>query len=152
MRDLLTVWIHLIAAIFWIGGMLFFSVILVPCLRKCLAASDRAILIRQVGKRFRVFGWISLAVLFVTGLMRLLQNGVLIEAYGNILKVKFGLICLMVVLAVLHDFIFGPKARQYAVDGGGDNPYLKAGRWVARFNLVVGLLIVLSAVSLVRAY
>ncbi len=152
MFSLIVIWIHVIAAMFWIGGMLFFSIILVPSLRLCLAGEQRAVLIRFVGRRFRLYGWISFAVLFATGLLRLMQNGLLISEYGYVLKVKFVLVFVMVLLTLLHDFIFGPKSRGREQSPERKHTYLKTGRWIARINLVVGLLIVLSAVSLVRGF
>ncbi|MFQ5588734.1 MAG: DUF4149 domain-containing protein [Nitrospiria bacterium] len=142
----------MIAAMFWVGGMLFFSIILVPCLRQGLSERERAGLISRVGKRFRVSGWISLAVLLLSGLFRLIQGGLPVNGYGNTLKMKLILVFLMVVLTVLHDFIFGPKSRIHALSDEQKNTYLKVGRWIARVNLLIGLLIVFSAVSLVRGF
>lgn len=152
MLGLIVTWIHLIAAMFWIGGMLFFSIILVPCLRHGLSDGQRADLVSRVGKRFRVYGWVSLAALLLTGLFRLVHRGLPVSEYGDTLKIKLVLVFIMLLLTVLHDFIFGPKSAMHEQSPERKNRYLKAGRWIARVNLVVGLLVVLSAVSFVRGF
>ena len=59
----LLVWFHLLAAIAWIGGMLFLSVVLVPVLRCEPFASQKAVLFRAIAGRFRAVVWGAIAVL-----------------------------------------------------------------------------------------
>ena len=50
---LLLLWIHLLAAIGWIGGMLFLSLVLAPLVRSRKAAADFMALFRLAARRFR---------------------------------------------------------------------------------------------------
>ncbi len=53
---LIVTWIHVIAAMLWVGGMLFFSLVLVPSLKPGLSEVLRSDLMSRVGLRFRVVG------------------------------------------------------------------------------------------------
>ena len=53
---LVSVTLHLLAAVVWIGGLLFIAII-APTLRKVEPAELRNELFRQIGERFRLVGW-----------------------------------------------------------------------------------------------
>jgi uncharacterized membrane protein len=59
------VWVHILAAIIWIGGMFFLPLVLVPVLRR-QEPKLRAVLLDAVGRRFRTVGWIAIGLLLVT--------------------------------------------------------------------------------------
>src|SRR5690606_14152225 len=95
-------WLHLLAAITWIGGMLFILVVLLPVVRPSLLPEDRAMLVGRIGRRF---GYISLAALFVlliTGYMNGERRHVdwadlTATTYGTRLLVKLILVAAIVV-------------------------------------------------------
>ena len=62
--------LHILAAMMWVGSLLFMSLLLVPSLRAMKDPPLMARLIQTVGTRYRVAGWISLGVLLVTGCLR----------------------------------------------------------------------------------
>lgn len=74
MRNLL-VFLHLAAAIFWMGGMAFVLLALRPAVQAQLQPPQRLPLMVQVLRRFFVVVAISIAVLLATGLPLLLQAG-----------------------------------------------------------------------------
>src|SRR5579884_2769914 len=61
-------WLHLLAAVAWIGGAIFLSAIVLPVLRQAMPSAERLALVSQIGRRFRVLGWIAIVVLILTGL------------------------------------------------------------------------------------
>ena len=71
----LGVLVHLLAAIVWVGGMLFLALVVVPATRR-LPAVERASLFDLVGRRFRAVGWACVALLLATGLVNLSYRGV----------------------------------------------------------------------------
>ena len=72
----LIVWLHLVAAVSWIGGMVFLSVVLVPILKREPFASQKALLFLAMARQFRVVVWGMIAVLLFTGPLLLHQRGI----------------------------------------------------------------------------
>ena len=152
MFQALVMWFHVTAAMFWIGGTLFFAWVVIPSLKGDLNQGDKTALISRIGKRFRMCGWISLAILLFTGPLRLYQKGIPLHSYGVVLQVKLSLVFAMVLLTLVHDFILGPKSIAMSRAGVVSNAFQTGVRWTARLNLLIGLAIVLSAVFLVHGF
>lgn len=145
---MIVIWIHVASAMFWIGGMLFFTIVLVPSLRG-FPIGQRRELMSQIGLRFRKTGWISLGVLLVTGLLQLYRLG--IPAFmGEWLWPKLAMVAVMVSLTLLHDLVLGPRSIEISRANPAPHPLQRTVRWMARFNLIIGLFIVLASVYLAR--
>lgn len=145
---MVVIWIHVIAAMFWIGGMLFFAMVLVPSLSG-LPTGQRRELMSRIGLRFRKTGWTALGVLLVTGLLQLYRLGM--PAFiGEWLWAKLAMVALMVSLTLLHDLVLGPRSIEMSRADPAPHPLQRTVRWMARFNLLVGLAIVLASVYLAR--
>ena len=109
---------HLLAAAVWVGGTIALVFVAVPVVRR-LEGPQRALVLRQFGRRWRLLGWGALAILLVTGLAsagehtgfrphRLVHGG-----FGIVLLVKAVLVGVLVGAAAAHDFVLGPRlARQ----------------------------------------
>jgi putative copper export protein len=144
----ISVYVHVLAACAWIGSMLFFAVVVVPVLRRPDQASGAPALIRQVGTRFRAFGWSCIAVLLVTGTVNLLLRGVDLsvlvssafwaDGFGRTLAYKLVAVATVIALTVAHDALsLKPEARRLA-------------SWLGRATLLASMVVVLLAVWLVR--
>jgi copper resistance protein D len=142
--SLVSRWLHVVAAITWIGGMLFIALVLVPVTRRLDDATLRARLVHAVGVRFRTVGWIALAVLIVTGLVNLWMQPFLLGAPR--FHWKIGLVVLTLILSAFHDFVLGPRA---GAPGADPSARVRAS-WIARVNVLVVLVIVLLGLSLLR--
>jgi putative copper resistance protein D len=139
---LLVRWLHLVAAITWIGGMLFIALVLVPVARGIKEPQVRARLVQDAGRRFRTVGWVALGLLFATGLANLWVRPYLLAAPR--FHAKLGLVVLALILAALHDFALGPRAGRPGAD-----PSLRVqASWIARINVVVVLVVVLLGLAL----
>jgi uncharacterized membrane protein len=141
---LFVLWLHVLAAITWIGGMLFIALILVPVTRRLEDQTLRARLVRETGLRFRTVGWIALGVLVVTGLLNLWMHPVLLSSPRFHWKV--GLVILTLFLSAFHDFVLGPRA---GAPGAAPSARARAS-WIARINVLLVLVIVLLGLSLFR--
>lgn len=98
----------MVAAITWIGGMLFIALVLVPITRRLEDQTLGARLVRETGLRFRTVGWIALGMLVVTGLLNLWMHPVLLSSPR--FHWKLGLVILTLILSAFHDFVLGPRA------------------------------------------
>jgi putative copper resistance protein D len=155
----LLVWLHLLAAISWIGGIIFLSVLLVPVLKREPFASQKALLFRTIAMRFRAVVWGAIAVLLFTGPLLLHQRGIPIahpSGWPMVLVVKLGLVTILFLLTLTHDLIIGPrvgKILQLPTERRTrfDHTLVLWSPWIARFSLVLALTVLFAAVLLVRS-
>ena len=68
---LLARWLHVIAAVVWIGGNMILAMVIVPPFRQNLPPVQRILLLTQIGKRFEPIVWGCIGVLFFTGIVNL---------------------------------------------------------------------------------
>ncbi|MFQ5949288.1 MAG: DUF4149 domain-containing protein [Nitrospiria bacterium] len=140
MLPILVMWIHLVAAIAWIGGMLFSLFVLKPVLKRIDAPFQGNQLLTRLEGRFRIVRWTSLIALLVTGFFSLLHEGGsarLESSWGAVLMVKLLFVAIVVGLTGINDFMLNP---------GTDA--IKKESWLSDFILVLGLFIVFIAVYL----
>ena len=155
----LLVWLHVLAAISWIGGTIFLSVVLVPVLRREPFASQRALLFRTIARRFRSVVWGAIAVLLFTGPLLLHQRGIPIadpSGWPMVLAAKLGLVTILLLLTLTHDLILGPrvgKILQLPTESRTrfDQSLVLWSPWIARFSLFFALAVLFAAVLLVRS-
>lgn len=134
--------LHLIAAITWIGGMLFVALVLVPVTRRIGDPVLRARLFHEVGVRFRIVGWIALGLLVASGILNLVLRPYLMTVPR--FQVKLGLVVVALVLAAVHDVVLGPRAG-----APGAHPAVRVwASWLARVNVLLVLAIVVLGVAL----
>lgn len=156
------VWLHILAAALWVGGMLFFVLVLLPLSRSERYRALAPELVQLSGLRFRTVGWTALILLIVTGTLALLYRGLgslLGEAafwhapFGSVLAMKLFLVAVVLGISAVHDFYVGPRsvARwQQAPDAPGTRRLRRLAAWMGRLNLLLSLAIVFLAVALVR--
>lgn len=152
------VWLHVLAAVSWIGGSIFLSVVLVPVLRREPFASQRTILIRTTALRFRPVVWGSITILLLTGPMLLHQRGISImnpSEWPMILSIKLGLVAILLLFTATHDLILGPRVGrilQIPAENrtSSDQAMVAWSPWIARSSLVLTLAVLFVAVVLVR--
>ncbi|MBI3399027.1 MAG: DUF4149 domain-containing protein [Deltaproteobacteria bacterium] len=147
----LSLFLHIIAAVFWIGGMLFLTLIVAPFLKAIQDSKERSRIYQIVGKSFRLWGWVAIAILAITGPLNLYLMGIPLKklidpafhstSYGKVLAMKISLVILIVLTSLSHDFFFGPKARNSPA-------YSVMAKWLGRSNLFIALAIVIFAVFL----
>ena len=160
--SLLVLWLHVIAAIIWIGGNLILAMVIVPYFRKSLPPVQRIQILAEIGKRFEPVVWGCVGVLFFTGIVNIFTAGMLtappelISTFMRTLLIKLMLFIVLVILTALHGFVFGPKMS--AAIAGLDINLAELPPEVQRLRSqmsvvsslmgVVSLLILLAAVAL----
>ena len=140
--------LHLAAAIAWLGGISFMLFALRPAAAEQLAPQQRLPLIVQVLRRFFVGVWAGIAVLLLTGLTMLLAVGMKSAPTGW--HMMFGLGLLM--FALFGHLYFGPFRRLKQAVAASDWP--EGGRRVGQIatlamaNLALGALAIAAVIFL----
>ncbi len=164
----MSVFLHILSAIIWIGGMLFLALVVVPATRG-LPPAERASVFGAVGRRFRAVGWGCIGVLIVTGVVNLTYRGVTVESllttqfwgspFGTTLALKLAVVAVMLGLSAYHDFVIGPRSINILKLAGSEaSPALltEARRLRARASIVgrvetlLALVVLILAVMIVR--
>jgi putative copper resistance protein D len=155
-----TVFIHILFATLWVGGMLFMSLMLIPALRAQGDPRLTATLIRAVGKLFHRWGWAALGILLLTGLALLHFRGISHTQLGSadFWKSNFGatlawklfFYTLVAAFSVVHDVSAARQAKKTDPDRAAVSRARKTASWLGRVTLLLSLIIVFLGVMLVR--
>lgn len=162
----ISVFLHIIAATAWVGGMLFLVLVVVPWLRSSgRGGAAAATFLRETGVRFRAVGWSCFLVLVVTGTFNLHMRGVGVlslsdsafwqSPFGSVFAVKMLLFMGVLLVSLIHDFIVGPSATQLIAEAPNSAEAArvrKQASLLGRLNALFALAIVLCAVMLVRGW
>jgi uncharacterized membrane protein len=151
--------LHIFAAVSWVGGMIFLSLVLAPLVRSRKAVPEFMALFRSAALRFRPIVWVAMAILLMTGPMLLSLRGIAVanpSSWPGIVTVKLMLVGLLLFLTLLHDLVLGPQVSR--VSGipesqrtAGDQVVFKTARWLPRFSLLLALGVVITAALLARS-
>ena len=139
--------LHLLAAVVWVGGMIFAHNSLRPAAARVLEPPLRLELWVQVFRRFFVLVWISIALILATGYWMLFQYFGGFSAAGLHIHIMHGAAIVMV-LVYLRVF-FGPYrqlkqaviVQDYPLAGAQLNQI----RRLVGINIVIGLFVIIVA-------
>ncbi|MEO0223565.1 MAG: hypothetical protein ABIL76_00540 [candidate division WOR-3 bacterium] len=135
---LISVFIHIICACIWLGGMFSLIIFFIP-LRKEHYFLD---MINKVGNQFKFVGWIILPLLLLTGIFNSIYRGFYILTW-----LKIFLFSIIVIISAIHDFYIGPKAVRQ-----GDKRLIRYSRIIGRINFILAIIMVLLGVFIVRGF
>jgi uncharacterized membrane protein len=153
------VWIHLVAAIGWVGVMMFLSLVVAPLFRRAGLSGERLQLFRDIARRFRVLVWFAMGLLIATGMVLIAQRDLPIgnmAAWPRPLQVKLTLVFCLVGLSLWHDLTLASRKRggQDAPAAGPASVDRRAGmsaRLVPRLALLLALAVIFAAVVVTRS-
>ena len=159
---LVSMWLHLLAAIVWIGGLAFISMVLVPTLRDPALRPQALVLLRTSGRKFQRVAYAAFMTLGITGVANVyLKAGGSLEvvgallptSYGHVLGTKVLLVLVIIAISLYHDFVVGPRAAQ-ALEADPQSAAAQALRrrasWLGRVNMLLSLAVLTLALLLVR--
>lgn len=144
------VWLHIIGVSFWIGGMLFLPLVLLPGIKNY---PDRSKLLLATGLKFRFYGYIVLALLLVTGVLNIYLRGIQLSLkffaesrYGNLVIAKFILFLSILAVSLWHD----AHARKRLLSEEANQKFKIVARWSGRILLLISLVMAYIGVVLSR--
>lgn len=161
----LNVWIHILAAAVWTGGLIYTAAVAVP-FALSHPVEERQRILRGLGRRFRWIAWGSIVVLIITGIGNLMLrltpikfsqilNGELFdpEKVERLVAIwlpwKLMLVIVMIGLMAFHDITSIQAAKRH--EGSPDSaPGSRAGSRAAALVTLVAILVLYVSVRLVR--
>lgn len=103
---ILNFWIHLISAMIWIGGILFFSIVLLPSIQKRLPSEIGRAFLRDIYLRFQRVTVSFVPLLLITGGVNIhfshVARGEFTQKYIWVLNTKIIFFTILVTLYVLN--------------------------------------------------
>ncbi len=154
-----SVFLHVVAACLWLGGMLFLILAFVPGIKN---HPDKVNIIGKVSLKYRTVGSVALVILLVTGIVQLEYRGVQWtmeyftgSPFGKVAGLKLLVFIGIVSISIIHDYYIGTRAIEAWKDKGEDPKTLKLrslSRTLGRINFLLALAAVLLGVILVRGW
>ena len=147
----LSVWLHIVGGAFWIGGMLFLPLVLLPGIKD---HPDRRNLLMTTGLKFRFYGYIVLVMMLATGLLNIYLRGISFSwrfftesHYGRLASLKLILFISILLVSLVHDLFVGRKAIEQMQ---GNRKLKLIARWTGRILLLISLAMTYIGVLLSR--
>ncbi|PNV75646.1 copper resistance protein CopD [Leptospira inadai serovar Lyme] len=152
--------IHFFAAVFWVGGMLFFVFVFGPVYRDPEFLSIKSRLLFKIAIQFRRISYYIFIILLSSGIVVAYFKGYFLSYYqlsywmsshGRILILKMTLFLLLVINSIIHDFFIGPIAfKEMQLNS---ELWLKSRKYASFFgrsNLFISLLIAILGLAYSR--
>jgi len=153
---ILSVWIHVLLACVWVGGMIYTAAVVVPfAVRQ--SPDERQRLLRGLARKFRMIGWSSVVLLVITGVYNATQRYALDGVGGLFDRTRVGFwlprklefFVLMVLLVLFHDIMSTRAAKQSG--GARDSaPGNRLGSIAAAIATLLALVVLYCSVRIVR--
>ena len=138
--------LHLLAAMAWLGGIAFMLLALRPAAAELLAPPQRLPLIARVMQRFFTLVWASIGILLTSGLVMLLGVGMKQAPVGCHLMLGLGLL----MFAVFGHLYFGPFRRLQRAVSADDWP--EAGRRTGQIATLAWVNLGLGALAIAAVF
>jgi uncharacterized membrane protein len=158
----LAYWLHMLATVAWIGGLVTLSVLVLPAAHETLDDKAYAALIGRLRRRLDPLAWACLLVLVATGLFQMSANpnyqGFLAidNTWAIAILIKHLLFLGMIGVSAFLTWGILPRLQRAALLAAHGKEAPEAGRWqrqekiLLQVNLVLGVLI-LALTALARA-
>lgn len=147
---LAVLYLHVLGAVVWIGGLAYQAHVLLPAARRGEVASFAA-----AARRARPVTWTAIAVVVLTGFYNVTQLGdlqrVMETGAGLLLAAKFTLVILAVALASQRDFAQVTLLGAALAAGGDPTRALRSITRLDRIVLLLGLVVIYLGLAVSRA-
>lgn len=149
----ISVFLHIVCASFWLGGMLFLPLVVLPGIKNNPSKTE---ILFDTGIKFRFYGWIALIILVITGIFNFYSRGIpftidffIRSSYGILFLHKLVLFVIVLVLSIAHDFFIGASSMEKMKQNASAKNQRMA-RWSGRIMLLFSLAIAFVGVILSR--
>jgi uncharacterized membrane protein len=143
-------WVHVVAAMVWVGGVAYQAHVLMPAARRGAAA-----VFAEAARRARPVTWTAIALVVLSGFYNVTQLGslerVMQSGAGLLLAAKFTLVILAVAVASQRDFAQVTLLGASVAAGGDPTPVLRAIARLDRIVLVLTLVVIYLGLAVSRA-
>ncbi len=146
----LMTWLHMLAAVAWVGGMVFNLLVVRPSMG-VVDLPQRLKLVDGILRRFIPVVWASVGLLVSTGLLITLKRTTSFEMllkteYGNILLLKLGVVAVMISIVVLIRYSLLLRFESLIDSQSSDlNKVLGQIVTLVKVNLALGVLVLFLA-------
>lgn len=148
-----SVFFHVVSAAFWVGGMLFLPLVMLPGIKN---NPDKVSILYSTGLKFRFYGWFAMAILVITGILNMYLRGMPLtlqalteNTYGILVTYKLFLFAGIIAVSGFHDIMMGKKTIEEMQKNTNTNFKLIA-RWSGRMMLLLSLAMVYIGIILSR--
>ena len=148
-------WLHMLAAVTWIGSLVAISALVLPAAVRTLGPADQLAFIETVQKRLEPIAWFSVSLLVVTGLFQMSvnphYNGFLSTSgqWSVAILTKHALVAILVAVSAVHTWDVLPAIRRLLMrKDKADQSHLvslqRRETLLLRTSLILGVLILLA--------
>jgi len=151
----LMLWLHLLAAITWIGGLVFQVLVVFPTLARAAPTAERLRFALSLEARFRVLVWPAVGLVLFTGLVNLMHvwYATVVTAVSvsptfiPVLSIKLSLVVGMIILQAVLQLLVQPRriAALRAWPAGAPDMPLLLHQWQRLALLLYSALVGLAA-------
>lgn len=166
-RISLTMWtylsfllLHILSAMVWLGGMIFYVIVIMPVIRNQKVKEQKLTLLQLTALQFRKISYPLFVLFLISGFGILftkgyLQAGQFISFFttnlGLMFLSKLGLFLLLFLFSIYHDFVSGPKTFFFLEnDLVQYERYRRVSAFFGRLNLLLSLCIAILGVFVSR--
>ena len=142
-------WVHVVAAMVWVGGVAYQAHVLMPAARRGAAA-----VFAEAARRARPVTWTAIALVVLSGFYNVTQLGslerVMQSGAGLLLAAKFTLVILAVAMAGQRDFAQVTLLNAALAANADPAPALRAIARLDRIVLLLALVVIYLGLAVSR--
>jgi len=118
--NIILYWLHIIATVVWIGGIVFILYVLIPKTKQILG-EEAGKIIGEISKRFKLFADLSIIILILTGIglsfinIPTSNHGISRDSWTILVILKHLLVLLMVLIHLYRNKILAKKIKKISV-------------------------------------
>ncbi|ABZ92925.1 Hypothetical protein LBF_0379 [Leptospira biflexa serovar Patoc strain 'Patoc 1 (Ames)'] len=153
---------HILSAMIWVGGMIFYVIVVMPVIRNPKLRDQKLTLLQLTALQFRKISYYLFLIFLVSGFGILYAKGYLIEGHlvsfftsniGYMFLTKIFLFLVLFLSSLYHDFVSGPKTFLYLdQDSVQYERYRKRSGFFGRFNLLLSVSIAILGILVSRGH